>query len=101
MTFHVVIALQRYNSGMERPQQSTRGSEMPQAVERVYLTAVEVAQRYRISERHLRRQVSIGRFVEGIRFGRVYRWRLADLDSWDAQGCPAIAKPRNKRTAKQ
>jgi excisionase family DNA binding protein len=53
------------------------------------LNADEVAAMLGISERTLWRLLSAGKVPKPVRFGRSTRWRLADVNEWIEEGCPA------------
>ena len=55
-----------------------------------YFDAKECAARYGMSWRHWLRLVDSGRAPLPTRFGRLVRWSLASLESWEAAGCPSI-----------
>ena len=59
-----------------------------------YLAAAECAARYAISTRHWLRQVDAGLAPQPTRFGRSVRWSVAELESWEAAGCPRISRRR-------
>ncbi|MEX0702456.1 MAG: helix-turn-helix domain-containing protein [Planctomycetales bacterium] len=52
------------------------------------LTAREVAQLLRLSDRTVRRLDSAGRLPRGLRIGGSKRWRRDELLAWIAAGCP-------------
>lgn len=54
---------------------------------RLFLDAEGCAGRYQISARHWLRLVDSGRAPRPVRFGRSVRWRVADLEKWEAEGC--------------
>jgi predicted DNA-binding transcriptional regulator AlpA len=57
-----------------------------------YFDAKECAKRYGMSWRHWLRLVDSGRAPQCTRFGRLVRWSLPSLESWEAAGCPACRK---------
>jgi len=52
------------------------------------LTAVEVADRLRISVRGVWRQVSNKHMPEPVYIGRLARWQLGKIKEWMEKGCP-------------
>lgn len=50
-----------------------------------------VAARLVVSERTVERMVEAGKMPPPMKLGRLRRWRLADVESWIASGCPAAA----------
>ena len=52
------------------------------------ITAVQLADLLSISERTLYRLKSTGQLPKPISLGGSVRWRLAEVRSWIAQGCP-------------
>jgi len=54
------------------------------------LTVKEIAERLRISERSVRRQVSRKLIPQPIYIGRLARWRLGTFLEWMDKGCPPI-----------
>lgn len=57
-----------------------------------YVDAKGCGARYGISWRHWLRLVDSGRAPQPVRFGRLVRWSLACLESWEAAGCPSCRK---------
>jgi len=57
-----------------------------------YLDAKGCGARYGFSWRHWLRLVDSGRAPQPTRFGRLVRWSLASLESWEAAGCPSCRK---------
>lgn len=55
--------------------------------------ATEVAELLGVSTRTLWRLLSEGRLPQPVRLGGNTRWRLADVESWIANGCPALDRP--------
>lgn len=53
-----------------------------------FIDARACAARYSCSWRHWLRLVDAGRAPRPIRFGRLVRWSVADLDRWESDGCP-------------
>lgn len=58
----------------------------------MYIDARGCANRYKFSENHWRRLVDAGKAPGATRFGRLLRWRVADLEAWERDGCKP---PRN------
>jgi len=52
-----------------------------------FLTAQECGQRYGFSVRHWHRLVHDGCVPDPIKFGRLVRWSLRDLQDWETQCC--------------
>ncbi len=50
-----------------------------------------VATRLVVSERTVERMVEAGKMPPPMKLGRLRRWRLADVESWIASGCPSTA----------
>lgn len=61
-------------------------------LESLLLPAAEVAALLNISTRTLWRLLSAGRLPEPIRLGGSVRWRREQVESWIAEGCPAISQ---------
>ena len=59
-----------------------------------YLDAKGCGARYDCSCRHWYRLVDSGRAPQPTRFGRLVRWAVADLEKWEAEGCPPIRSVR-------
>lgn len=51
-----------------------------------------VAARLVVSERTVERMVEAGKMPPPMKLGRLRRWRLADVESWIASGCPVTAQ---------
>lgn len=51
------------------------------------LTAEDLAQMLKVSERTLWRLLSAGRIPNPVRIGGSTRWRLAEVQEWIAGGC--------------
>ena len=56
------------------------------------ITAVQLADLLSISERTLYRLKSTGQLPKPISLGGSVRWRLSEVRSWIAQGCPKPSK---------
>ena len=56
------------------------------------ITAVQLADLLSISERTLYRLKSTGQLPKPISLGGSVRWRLAEVRSWIAEGCPKPSK---------
>ncbi len=52
------------------------------------ITAGELAELMRVSERTLWRLLSAGKLPEPVRIGRSTRWRLEEVAAWIERGCP-------------
>ena len=52
---------------------------------RKYLNTLEVATRYTVDAQLVRKLYKDGRFPCPIRVGRFLRWRVRNLDAWDAE----------------
>ncbi len=65
--------------------------------EPLLITAAELASMMRISLRSLWRMRSAGQLPQPIRFGGTVRWRLSDVKSWIAEGCPQPESRENER----
>src|SRR5262245_11269209 len=52
------------------------------------VSASELAQRLKISERTLWRLLSAGKVPAPVRFGHNTRWRLPEVQEWIDRGCP-------------
>jgi len=57
-----------------------------------YLNAKGCGARYAFSWRHWLRLVDAGRAPQPTRFGRLTRWSIASLESWEASGCSSCRK---------
>ena len=57
-----------------------------------FLNTKDCAVRYGVSWRHWLRLVDSGRAPQSTHFGRLVRWSLASLESWEAAGCPSVRK---------
>jgi predicted DNA-binding transcriptional regulator AlpA len=66
-----------------------------------FLDARGCALRYSFSLRHWHRLVERGLAPPPQRFGRLVRWSLMDLESWEAAQCPASIKTENEATQHQ
>lgn len=53
-----------------------------------YIDAKGCGARYSFSSRHWLRQVDAGWAPQPVRFGRLVRWSIASLESWESAGCP-------------
>lgn len=56
----------------------------------VAIDADACASRYGISKRHWLRLVDSGRAIPPIRLGRLVRWNVASLETWERDGCKPI-----------
>lgn len=60
-----------------------------------YLKAKEVAERYGFSQRHWYRMVERKDAPAPTRFGGLSRWRIEDLEEWEANDCqPLVTQDR-------
>jgi predicted DNA-binding transcriptional regulator AlpA len=50
-----------------------------------HLTSFEVAERYRVDERTIRRWWKLGRFPKPIKCQRLMRWSLHVLEEWERE----------------
>ncbi len=57
-----------------------------------FVDARACGSRYGVSWRHWLRLVDSGRAPQPVRFGRLVRWPLAALDTWEAAGCPSCRR---------
>ncbi len=60
--------------------------------EPLFLDATGCSTRYQFSVRHWHRLVDSGKAPRPTRFGRLVRWRVPDLEAWEAQGCGPVRK---------
>ena len=67
---------------------NNNGSHVPSDDDVRMLTAVEVADRLRISVRGVWRQVSSRHMPAPIYIGRLARWQLGTIKEWMDKGCP-------------
>ena len=56
------------------------------------IQAEAFAQMLQLSTRTLWRLLSTGELIEPVRLGRSVRWRLAEVERWIEEGCPAPAE---------
>ena len=66
-------------------------------VEIEYLDAKGVGARYGFSSRHWLRLVDRGDAPPPTRFGRLVRWRIANLESWEQENCPSLRTRKGGR----
>ncbi|MFM7318335.1 MAG: helix-turn-helix transcriptional regulator [Isosphaeraceae bacterium] len=59
----------------------------------VLMSAEELAEMLRISERTLWRLLSAGQIPKPVRIGRSTRWRANEIREWIDSGCQSGAKP--------
>jgi excisionase family DNA binding protein len=57
-------------------------------LQRIVLTAAEMAEKLRISQRHLWALNSSGRLPRPIRLGRAVRWSMSEIEDWLTAGAP-------------
>jgi predicted DNA-binding transcriptional regulator AlpA len=55
-----------------------------------FLDAKECGTRYGCSWRHWLRLCDAGKAPRPVRLGRLVRWAISDLESWEAEGCTAV-----------
>ena len=60
-------------------------------VERLFVTARQLAIMLQVSKRTLWRLRSAGKIPRPMRVGGVVRWKLDDILQWMAAGCPKMA----------
>lgn len=65
--------------------------------EPLLITAKEFAQKLNVSLRQIWRMLSEGRIPQPVRLGGTVRWRLAEVKSWIAEGCPEPESRENER----
>lgn len=53
-----------------------------------FLDAVEVADLFKCSTRHIYRLLDAGRFLPPTKLGALNRWSRDQVDRWIAAGCP-------------
>jgi excisionase family DNA binding protein len=70
-------------------------SERLAAAEPMLATAQDVAKLLKVSMRTLWRLRSAGRLPSPIKIGAAVRWRLEDLKTWIAAGCPSLPAREN------
>lgn len=58
----------------------------------MYLDDAGCASRYGFSRRHWRRLVDSGRAPQPVRFLRLCRWSIAELEQWEQDGCPRVSR---------
>ena len=66
----------------------------PESPPAQFLDADGCAARYDFSPEHWRRLVDAGKAPQPTRFGRLCRWSKAELEAWEAEGCPLIRNVR-------
>lgn len=54
--------------------------------EQQWISIMEAATRYGVSDKTIRRLTGAGKFPAGRKFGRIVRYRLAELERWDETG---------------
>jgi excisionase family DNA binding protein len=74
---------------------STTGSERRLVAEPLLATAQEVAKLLKVSMRTLWRLRSAGKLPSPVRIGATVRWRLDDIKTWIAAGCPPLPAREN------
>jgi predicted DNA-binding transcriptional regulator AlpA len=76
------------------PLNTTRRRGRVDSIPPAYLDGPSVAARYSMSQRHLARLVQLGQFPAPHKFGRLNRWLIADLETFDRE---QAAKPSSQR----
>ncbi len=61
-----------------------------------FFNTEQCAKRYGCSPRHWRRMVDSGLAPRPVRFQRLVRWPIAELEKWEESGCPAIERRANR-----
>lgn len=56
----------------------------------------EAAAMCKCSWRHFLRMADIGLAPSGIKFGRLRRFKMSEIQAWLAAGCPPIRRPESK-----
>lgn len=54
--------------------------------EQQWISIADTATRYGVDYKTIRRLTNAGKFPAGRKFGRIVRYRLAELDKWDETG---------------
>ena len=55
-----------------------------------FVSVLDVAEMLNVSSETVRRLTDRGAMPKPVRFGRAVRYRLSDLESWIANGCPDL-----------
>ena len=50
--------------------------------ERIFVTASDLAKRFRVTPAHIRQMAARGELPRGLHFGRCVRWDAAIIDTW-------------------
>ena len=66
------------------------------AIEPVMITARQLAVLLQVSTRQVWRMLSAGRVPTPIRVGGIVRWRMAEVENWIAEGCPAQSRMKER-----
>lgn len=66
------------------------GTLSPADASAKYTDARGCGARYGFSWRHWLRLVDAGRAPQPVRFGRLVRWSLSSLETWEAGGCRPV-----------
>jgi predicted DNA-binding transcriptional regulator AlpA len=66
------------------------------AIEPVMITARQLAVLLQVSTRQVWRMLSAGRVPTPIRVGGIVRWRMAEVENWIAEGCPAQSRMKGR-----
>ncbi len=80
---------------MNRPNEHRNGKPGNRDERPVLITAAELANMLSISVRTLWRLLSAGELIEPIKIGGNTRWRLDEVRTWIAEGCPNQATHNN------
>lgn len=70
------------------------GTHPDRAGERL-VDMAELVDRVKRSRRSIEKDVEAGRMPQPIRIGRSVRWRLTDIETWIANGCPPVSERRS------
>jgi len=65
------------------------GTTRNDSAEAFLMSADELADKLRVTERHVRSMDSCGQLPEPVRLGRAVRWRRDEIFNWIAAGCPS------------
>ncbi len=68
----------------QQPQQRQTSADLPSKPE--YLTAADLARRYRTSTRSIFRWADGGLLPPGAKIGALRRWSRSDLEAWEHNG---------------
>ena len=65
------------------------------------LSAVELAEKLRVSLRHIRRLDAIGKLPKPIRLGGAVRWLASEMNEWLESGAPDRAEWEARRAIRK